>query len=105
MKFVKYLTNSNTLRLYLAQTNDIMTVKDIENKEYKMPLVAKCKIAVGNATKVTRMPIDITYRYVWSKTIQKRLPDILSGNITAARALEETMTANRQIGVCEVSGQ
>lgn len=89
MEFVKYLTKTDTLRLYLAQTNDIMTVKNIENKEYKMPLITECKIAVSNATKFTEMPIDITYRYIWCNFLQKKLPDMLEGKISAAQMLEK----------------
>ena len=104
INFVKYLIEGDTLRLYLAQTNDIMTVKDIENKEYKMPLVAKCKMAVGNATKFTRMPIDITYRYVWISSLQKRLPEILDKELSIQEAVKNLSDMSAEINT-EVDNQ
>ena len=79
MDFVKYLTKPDALRVYLAQTNDIISIKNIENKEYKNQLVTNCKIAVGNATKFTSMPIDATYRYIWENNVCKNISNIFEG--------------------------
>lgn len=81
MKFAKYLTKPEALRVYLAQTNDIISIKNIENKEYKNQLVTNCKIAVGNATKFTAMPIDTTYRYIWKNHMCENIPMIFDGLI------------------------
>ena len=79
MKLAKYLTKPEALRSYLAQTNDIMSIKYIENKEYKTRLVTNCKLAVETATKFTSMPIDITYRYIWRNRLGKNIPKIFDG--------------------------
>lgn len=79
MDFVKYLTKPEALRVYLAQTNDIISIKNIENKEYKNPLITNCKIAAENATKFTSMPIDATYRYIWKNHMCKNIPMIFRG--------------------------
>ena len=82
MKLAKYLTKPEALRSYLAQTNDIMSIKYIENKEYKTRLVTNCKLAVETATKFTSMPIDITYRYIWRNCLGKSIPEIFDGSVT-----------------------
>lgn len=79
MNFVKYLTKPEALRVYLAQTNDIISIKNIENSEYKNQLVTNCKLAAGNATKFTSMPIDATYRYIWKNHVCKNIPKIFNG--------------------------
>ena len=83
MNFIKYITSPEVLRSYLAQTNDIMAIKDIENKEYKIPLIAKCKLAAENASKLTYMPINITYRDIWFSQIRGNLPQMLDGAASA----------------------
>ena len=82
MKLAKYLTKPEALRSYLGQTNDIMSIKYIENKEYKTRLVTNCKLAVETATKFTSMPIDITYRYIWRNCLGKSIPEIFDGSVT-----------------------
>lgn len=82
MELAKYLTKPKALRSYLAQTNDIMSIKYIENKEYKTRLVANCKLAAETATKFTSMPIDITYRYIWRNQLGKRIPRIFEDLLT-----------------------
>lgn len=79
MKLTKYLTKPMALRNYLAQTDDIMSIKYIENKEYKTRLVTNCKLAVETATKFTSMPIDVTYRYIWRNQLGKNIPKIFGG--------------------------
>ena len=83
MKLVKYLTSPVALREYLSQTNDILSIKYIENREYKgNRLVSGCKLAVDNATKFTQMPIDVTYRYIWENQLCSNIPKIFYGITT-----------------------
>lgn len=89
MELVKYLTKPEALRVYLAQTNDIISIKNTENKEYKNQLVTNCKIAIGNATKFTSMPIDATYRYIWKNHICKNIPKVFDGLIDYTGTVEE----------------
>lgn len=79
MSFVKYLTKPEALRVYLAQTYDIISIKNTENKDYKKPLITNCKIAAESATKYVAMPIDVTYRYIWKNYMCKNIPNIFDG--------------------------
>lgn len=82
MQLVKFLTSQQALRDYLALTNDIMSIKHIENAEYKTRLVSKCIIAVNTATKFTYMPIDATYRYIWWNQFAKNIPAIFNDQVS-----------------------
>lgn len=91
MKFVKYLTSPNTLKLYLAKTNDIMAIKEIETKDYKTPLTTKCRLAIDSATRFTDMPCDLTYRYIWFSQFCDKMPRILSNNLTVPDLFDEVI--------------
>lgn len=80
--FIKYMCKSDTMRVYLAHTNDIITVKSISNRDYVNPLTLKCTLAVENATKFTQLPANSMYRQLWISHMCRKLPSYLYGDET-----------------------
>lgn len=81
--FINYLSSSETLRLYQAHANDIMTMKNAETNANEASLISKCKVAIFYATEYKQMPSATMYRETWNRGLLKKMPDVLQGRCTA----------------------